>query len=146
MRGVSYIIIIAGVLSACSEAPVTNGSAASSSVKTPPVLLKPNYASQDGDVYVYQAGLSQDDKDAGKAAGELISYKYLGAKDGAHTLALLNDDDQTMGRATCTNPCSVIKVKIGDSTDRIAFSDQSVLGSAFEDAFKGHLKVASPKK
>lgn len=108
---------------------------------------KPNYFEKEGYNYIYQAGLSEDDKNAGRTTGTLITFRYLGKEGDLFTLADIGSDGQVTGRNQCKNPCKIIKMTSSDGTkDQMAYQPESLIGSAFDDAFNGHLEIAGAAK
>ena len=102
----------------------------------PPAPI-PNWAEEDEGVYFYIASLSPQDIEEGKAAGDVIAYRYLGKNsDGEHVLANIANDGSIAYRAYCADDCSIIRYENGQ---RIAYSPNSIIGSAFNDAMRGLL-------
>lgn len=112
----------------------------------PPVILtKPqipdhNYDERRGDTYYYIAAVSEEDKKKGLATGQVIAYQYLGTNSsGEHILANLRNNGTVSHRARCIKPCRIIDTDYGG---KIAYSSISIIGSAFDDAFRGKLQIA----
>ena len=103
------------------------------------------YDLKDGDKYAYIAAVSEEQRKAGQAAGNVVMFRYLGFRDGSHTVAQLDRRDGIIAKSMCSQPCVIIK---NDDGSRTAFSADSVIGSVFADAFAGNLEdssAASPK-
>ena len=108
-----------------------------------PVPLPPPqhlYSAIDGDEYLYSAGISDDAKNAGQVAGQYISFRYRGVKDGK---IILNSDGMTL---RCDVNCTVITLvdQFGNK-QHLENNPASVAGSAFTDAMNG-LLVEHPSK
>ena len=102
-----------------------------------------NYAEEEDGVYFYVSAVSEEDRKKGKAVGDVYGYRYLGKNDeGQHVIASVTNNGQIIFKAYCSEPCKIIKYGDGD---RSAFSPNSIIGSAFQDAINGALKVASEK-
>ncbi len=159
MKGVYCLICVAVCLTVtgCSPKRSNDGEASSSSSSSdsssssfaqndapapppPPQVQAPshNYASVDGELYLYAQGLSDDQIRAGQAAGGFVGLKYLGELNGVYMLQQENSDQID----TCTNPCTFIKVTNQDGAlvDRIQWVPSSIIAEAFSDAFNGFLK------
>ncbi|WP_157381338.1 hypothetical protein [Burkholderia ubonensis] len=99
---------------------------------------------QDG-AYGYEPALSEDDIRAGKAVKALVMMRYVGFRDGTHTLLILDEDDpDIVGRVTCAVPCKFAKFRtVVDgkvtSTETVRMTPDSLVGSMFEDAIAGRL-------
>lgn len=110
---------------------------------SPPLPKAPvhNYIVREGLVYYYQSALSEDERKAGRSTGDVIGYRYLGKQGDLHKLQRVNGYGQEISSASCTSPCKLIRYSDGE---RIAYNPVSIIGSAFEDAMRGSLKVYSP--
>jgi hypothetical protein len=126
------------MISACSE--TTPGSETTETEKAE--VPAPNFKGKEGTNYIYVAAVSEDDKAAGKATGDVVMIRYMGEKDGMHTVELVDDDESALVSAECANPCQFVKMRAGPKVERVEFSPDSLVGAAFEDAFAGHLEVA----
>ncbi|WP_157649125.1 hypothetical protein [Burkholderia ubonensis] len=99
---------------------------------------------QDG-AYGYEPALSEDDIRAGKAVKALVMMRYVGFRDGTHTLLIVDEDDPgVVGRVTCAVPCEFAKFQtVVDgkvtSTETLRMTPGSLIGSMFEDAIAGRL-------
>jgi hypothetical protein len=99
-----------------------------------------NYDLREADAYGYTAAVSEEDQKKGRAAGDVIMFKYAGFSEGAYHLILLGDDGRAIGTAQCPEACIAIKERFTDgSSKRIAFTESSIIGAAFQDAFRGKL-------
>lgn len=104
----------------------------------------PRYDEREGDIYFYVADVSEEDRKAGRATGDVMGFKYLGTRDGVHLLQQLDSDGRATGVSECGRPCKVIKSTwIDGDITRTGFNANSVIGAAFEDAFNGHLTRAT---
>lgn len=140
-----------GALTACSEPPSSNqpasaskpaeaaasgwevaADAASDALSAPP---EHNWISYQNGEYAYTVSISENEKKAGQAAEKVIMYRYLGFRNGAYTLFMPADG----AIATCQNPCTVITIGSGTGAEHFAYSPESVIGAAFQDAINGQL-------
>lgn len=99
-----------------------------------------NYDQREGPIYSYIAAISEDDQKAGKAAGDVISFAYLGKRGAKHVLARVNPDGSVLGEVYCNEPCKIISYPNGN---QLAFNEGSIIGAAFADAIAGRLETAS---
>lgn len=105
-----------------------------------PVLPDHNYDEKRGWTYYYVAAISEEDRKKGRAAGAVVAYQYLGLNDdGRHVLANMNPNGTVNHEASCASPCRIIDLSYGGN---MAYTSQSIIGAAFEDAIRGKLKVA----
>lgn len=103
-------------------------------VQTEPV---PMYAEHRKGVYYYSTGISENAKADGKAAAEVLGFRYRGENDdGEFVIAAADSSGIT---ATCSNPCKVIHVSTGEA---VAYAPESVIGAVFTDAINGFLEEA----
>lgn len=113
---------------------------------TPAIPLPPlpNYNSKDGNTYMYVSAVSHEDQEKGRATGDVVMFRYLGQSDGLYRLAILDDSERQIAVAECQNPCAVITERFSSGrVSRVGFSQESIIGSAFADAFNGFLETAS---
>lgn len=147
---VSTITVLAIALASCgdgnSKIPInaqTDAVATDASSRSKPA---PNYAQEENGVYYYIAGLSEEDRKKGQAAGDVLGYKYYGKNaEGEHVIANVlsaKGKETEILRSSCTDPCVIIKHPDGT---RIAYNPESVIGAAFQDAIHGNLKVSEDK-
>lgn len=144
----------ASLLSACNNAPESDGgSSDADTAVTPampaeqaatsdaaPVLPDHNYDEKRGWTYYYVAAISEEDRKKGRAAGAVVAFQYLGLNDdGRHVLANMNSNGTVNHEASCASPCRIIDLSYGGN---MAYSSESIIGAAFEDAIRGKLKVA----
>lgn len=106
-----------------------------------PVPTRPAhyYDSRDGVRYYYVAAISENDRKAGKAAGNVHSFAYLGKRGAKHVLARLNGDGRVLEEMYCDRPCRVISYQDGSLFE---YNENSVIGAAFADALAGRLEIA----
>jgi hypothetical protein len=107
----------------------------------PPPPARPNYEFREGSAYGYVAALSEDDRRAGRAAGEVLMYRYRGVQNGRYVLELVGAGGGVIGRSECANPCNAIILHEGGTVRRLAYHPTSIIGSAMEDAIAGRLEV-----
>lgn len=103
-----------------------------------PIVASHNWSEHKGAIYYYVASVSDNDKNNGQVAGDVVGYKYLGiTKDGDYKLGVMGNDKVMIGTAICSNPCTVIHLSTGQS---LGFDETSLIGSAFTDAFNNELE------
>lgn len=105
-----------------------------------------NYAERDGDLYMYITAVSDEEKAKGRATGDVLIYRYQGREGRVHILNQVDDGGDLVARLECTEPCRIIKMKVGSEISRIPHNSDSVVGSAFDDAINGNLEPAKPTK
>ena len=104
---------------------------ANSDVPYVPPAPTHNYNHKEGTTYHYVGAVSEEQQKKGQASGDVYSVQYGGKKDGAHVLITPS------ARYSCEVPCKIIKGSYGA---RIAYSESSLIGAAFQDAMRGFLK------
>lgn len=123
--------------------PVADASPADSISLASPIesaIPAHNYDVREGHIYSYVAAVSEDERKAGKAAGNVVSFAYLGMRGDKHVLVRVLPDGSTRGEAYCGEPCRIISYPDGG---QIAFTESSIIGAAFADALAGRLEIAS---
>lgn len=96
-----------------------------------------NYDEKDGDSYLYVAAVSDEDLAKGKAAGDVVGFRYLGKLGRLHRL----QNSGTGAINVCSEPCKIIKRYYpSGEVERVGFNASSIIGAAFEDAFHGFLE------
>lgn len=131
-------IVISVALYGCNSEP-------SAQPPEPPVVYEqikptPNFAEFRKGIYYYTSAVSENDKADGKAAGEVLGFRYLGKnEDGEFELAHADFPDL---KATCADPCKIIHSTTGSATE---YTPNSVIGAAFEDAMNGFLEEAKKR-
>jgi len=111
-------------------------------VPAPTPTYTPHFDDREGDTYYYATAASDEDQKKGQALGSVVNFRYLGERDGKHTIVSVDDNGRVMLRYECSKPCKIIKRTIRGETDRIPYDPRSVIGAAFEDALNGSLRVA----
>lgn len=106
----------------------------------PPARPAHHYDSKDGVRYSYVAAISEDDRKAGKAAGSVYTFAYLGKRGEKHVMVRAAADGRAMGEVYCSNPCRVISYPDGE---QIEYNEGSIIGAAFADALAGRLELAA---
>lgn len=150
-RTVLYLMLSSVSLASCSSEPpppvfvVNSSETARLPAPPPPPPPEPNYVQKEGNIYRYTSAPSEDDKKAGRITGDVVSFRYLGKKDGVYTLGSLDDNDVVISRYQCTNPCKIIVRNYEGTKTRTPFNPESVGGSAFVDAFNGLMAEPKPK-
>lgn len=145
----TFVAACAALLSSCgSGKPASTQIESSTDAKsieasTPAPAPTPNFVEEEQGTYFYVAGISEEEKKKGKAAPDVLGFRYFGRNEkGQHVLAYVSDSGQILGRAYCSEPCAVIKYSDGT---RVAYDPGSVIGSAFQDALNGLLKSANER-
>lgn len=106
----------------------------------PPPQPTHNYEEVQGETYYYVAALSDADREAGKAAPQVLGFRYLGQNPrGEHIIVRVLDSGYPASHAYCSNPCRIIRYENGS---RVAFTTNSIIGAAFDDAINGRLVIA----
>lgn len=106
----------------------------------------PNFAESENWTYHYVTAVSDEDREKGRALGDIVSYQYRGMRNGRHVLASVDDDGAVLGESECSDPCRIITSRHGRRTRRLPYDNGSVIGSAFEDAMNGHLQVRGARR
>lgn len=126
-----------------SYAIAAAGDAAKPNESTEPPPPPSNYVAEENGVYFYETVVSDDDKKKGRATGDVIGFSYIGQNSaGRHVMRIFSETGSEIGVAGCSNPCQLIRHEDGR---RAAFNPNSVIGSAFLDVFRGHMKQAKTK-
>jgi hypothetical protein len=100
------------------------------------------YDFHEGEIYGYIAAISEEEKKNGKAAGDVVMFRYLGFYDDADHLERVNAAGNKIGSSECARPCVAIKTNYSGQLDRTAFNPASIVGAAFVDAQNGKLTAA----
>jgi hypothetical protein len=103
--------------------------------------IRPNYVEEEDGIYSYIAAVSEEDKKRGKAAGDVLLFVFRGVSNGKYLISQVDDSGNTITDSECGKPCRVIKTYYGQTVVRREFTPESVIGSAFEDALNGRMKV-----
>ncbi len=151
MYKTSIVIAVFVLVSACSgqEPNVTNAAAVPADVATPDgaeesLAPTPNYRDREGDRYFYVAEVSEDDRKKGKAAGEVIEYRFLGEKADVFTLEQVAENGSPLGRLECRRDCQIMKLSSVGQVSRLPYGNSSIASAAMEDAINGFLQPAKP--
>ncbi len=111
----------------------------------PPPAPKPpahNYDVNEGDIYYYQAAVSENDRKNGRSTGNIVGYRFLGRQGGSVILQRVDNYGNGFDAASCDVPCKLIRFADGE---RMAYNTSSIIGAAFEDAINGKLRKYKPK-
>jgi len=158
-RGVSIFLLSVSLLTACDDSPDQDESLlAPAMIEATPVALPTtetpvlaplpspvpvpdhNYDEKRGWTYYYVAAVSDEDRKRGRAVGSVSAFQYLGQNgDGEHILASLGSNGTVSYRAKCAKSCRIIDTDYGE---KLAYSPSSIIGAAFDDAFRGQLRIA----
>ena len=125
---------------ASSAAPVV----AASVVAEPPAQVMPThfYAVKDGNEYGYEKGLSDADRQQGKAAASLMMFSYLGRKGDTYQVMMQMDNVRSI--AECTKPCEFAKIYtfVGNqfsAKEMLKLTPVAIVSSVFADAMNNQL-------
>lgn len=130
-------IVAMGLAGSCapgagdSPTPTTSNSDA-------PAPPSHRYAEKSKGVYYYVSAVSDNDRANGKGAGDVSGFKFLGKNDDGEFILGLVDGSEIVGKAYCHKPCAVVRLSNGE---KAGFSEDTVIGSAFTDAFNGQLEL-----
>ncbi len=109
----------------------------------PPVYQTPTsdpyFDDRDGIFYSYVAAVSDEDRQKGMRAGNVVTFAYLGIQDGKHVLAQVTPEGRVLSQARCREPCKVITRSDGG---QLGYDKGSIIGAAFADAIAGYLEIA----
>lgn len=98
-----------------------------------------NYDEREGSTYYYIAVVSEEDRKRGRAVGNVSSFQYFGQNSkGEHIIASIRMNGTIAYRAKCSASCRIIDT---DDGEKIAYSSRSIIGGAFQDAFRGKLRI-----
>ena len=104
-----------------------------------------HWTTKEGQEYAYEAVVSEDDRQAGILAGDVIMIRYLGVRQGQFTVASVDRNANAATVASCPNPCQIVKViyqdAYGAETKHITYNPDTVIGGALEDAFNNQLEL-----
>ncbi len=109
-----------------------------------PVISLHRYAFKEGELYGYIAAISEEERKRGKAAEDVIMYRYRGFQDAVDRLEALDSSGRIIAYNECSRPCVAIKYNSYGRVERVAFNPRSVIGAAFEDAANGRLIAVRP--
>lgn len=142
----AIVAACATMLASCGKSENTSASTDSatdteiSASDTPATTPTQNFVEEEEGTYYYVTAVSEDEQKTGKAVGDVLGFRYFGKNDkGQHVLASVAESGRIIAKASCSEPCAIIKY--GDS-ERVAYNPNSVIGSAFQDAMNGLLRVA----
>jgi len=154
------LLPLAGILSACSGASGSTGNMAVENLTAENLVVENTsdnvtpsdaqigqpvpthrYNYREGELYGYLGAVSEDQKKAGVATPSVVMFRYAGYWGGENHLDLVSDQGNVVESAECAVPCVAIKRTFADgSVDRVGYTPDSVIGSAFLDAMNGQLE------
>ena len=108
-------------------------------------VVPPNFDEEEDGTYFYIAAIPEEDQKKGRAAGDVLAFRYLG-KNQKDEIVLATVDQQSkkiLYKNYCKNPCRIIRSDVGAP---VGYNSQSVIGAAFEDAIAGRLEESSSVK
>lgn len=127
-------------LSGCTEPEPASGSETESAQT---YVAPPEYAQQDGDLFMYVGELSEEATEGGER-NPVVTFKYLGQEGDQHRLEMVNDNGSRISLMECSNPCRVARqTDAFGSMTRVAVNPGTIMDAAFQDAFNGWLDVAN---
>lgn len=103
-----------------------------------------NYDFREGDVYGYFAAITEEEQKKGKGAPDVIMFRYKGFWNSANHLEQVDGAGRIISLSECSDPCAAIKMYRYGNVERVAYSTNSIIGAAFEDAMSGRLANAKP--
>ena len=114
---------------------------------TPASTTRPShhYNFREGDLYGYIAAISEEERKQGKAAGDVVMFRYKGYWDSVDHLEYVAANGRVISYDECGRPCVAIKSTYNNRVERIAFNPTSLVGAAFQDAANGYLEASQPK-
>jgi hypothetical protein len=99
------------------------------------------YDFKDGDLYGYLGAISENDRKQGVATPSVVRFRYTGFWNGTHHLLLIGDSGSVLEAAECAVPCVAInETDYNGQVHRVGYSQDSIIGAAFEDAIDGQLR------
>lgn len=116
-------------------------------IKPQPPARDHNYVMQDGMKYGYPAAISEQARQAGQVAEQLVMALYAGKRDGKHQIHIL--DGTVVTALECAEPCQYLKVMAymdnpymapQVKVETLAFNPSAVGSLMMEDALRGKLK------
>ena len=133
-------LIIAATLSILAGCSVQSEASSESASISPTATPAPthNYVLKEGQDYGYQGGISEEDAKNGKVSADVSMFRYLGEKEGRHTIQMLDNDGSATRKISCVKPCEFMKF---DSGERVAYNPDSLGGAVMQDALAGELEV-----
>lgn len=148
MRRAVFVVFALLLVSACEKPAASNSNAAAEGTDARSDAANeptPNYSDQEGDRYFYVTEVSEDDKKKGKAAGDVVQYRFLGEKNGVLALEEVAENGHSIGRLECRRNCQIMKFTSDGQVLRIPFGNSSIANAVMEDAINGFLKpVTAP--
>jgi hypothetical protein len=143
------IVLFAFFLAACTEAEPPPKTAAEAPAAAP-AKPTPHYAMREqgkfGYEYGYEKALSENDRQSGRAAPEVLMIRYHGAKGNVYQLSSV--DSGTRIVIECESPCEFFKqtiwsnsTKIG--TERARLTEGSLAWAIIKDVQNGFLEPMS---
>lgn len=135
-----FVALLSAMLAtACSESPNAIENIEVEEVQVP----AHNYKIKEGTTYGYVSGISDEDRAKGKAASELKLFRYLGEKDGFHTVQHVEEDGSVLFALKCADPCEFMRVEVGGEVQqRIEYNPETLGGGVMQDAMTGKLETA----
>jgi hypothetical protein len=103
------------------------------------------YITREGELYGYVTAVSEEDKKRGRAAGDVLMFRYEGVHKGIYELTAIDGSGRPQFSYECTRPCTAIKAYSWQGIERWEFNPDSVIGAAFIDAFNGKLEPTRRK-
>jgi hypothetical protein len=105
-----------------------------------PQRITHNYNFHEDDLYGYIGAVSEEEHKRGKAAGDVVMFRYRGFWDGIDHLEGVDANGRILSYEECKRPCVAIKSRSYGRIERIAYNPSSIIGAAFQDAINGLLE------
>jgi hypothetical protein len=146
----SVLTIALAALAACSKAPSKSAAAASDLAASSAPLAAPAPAASSAEARPAHHWATVNDKQylyyshaqaEGGAPGEVVTttIRYLGqASDGSYVVAEV--EGGAMVLASCTLPCTLVRLRGQGMDQTVPLGDQSVVKAALDDAITGQLE------
>ncbi|AOY96884.1 hypothetical protein BKK79_35925 [Cupriavidus sp. USMAA2-4] len=160
LASIAVALAAAAALAACgksneqSQAPKTTAVQQPVVAEAPPPPPPParpthNYSMEEDGEYGYEPAVSEDERRSGRTANSLLMVRYLGEKDGTHSVSIT--DGAVTNVFSCKAPCEFIKgqVKLRGQvvkTETMRNPGTAVISAVMADAMNGELKPYKPAK
>lgn len=144
LRTIAALLLVSGCANPVPS-PVNLADASESSTDSDAPDPSPSYREKEGDRYFYVTEVSEEDKNKGKAAGDVVEYRYLGEQGGLLTLEEVTENGTTLGRLECQRACRIMKFTGDGQVSRIPYGNDSIASAAMRDAINGFLKPVREK-
>ena len=125
-----------------ASSPIPTGITPGPSVPSPPPSPpKPNYDFEDHGTYGYIAAISEEDAKKGRAAGNVLLFRYAGVWNGLLHIEQISPTGVISAVSECPRNCKAIKTWRDGTPSLTAYTPSSMIGAAFDDAIQGRLRL-----